>query len=102
MTCRMLSLQLKFLNVYCVCDDMYYYHHYQRVCNVIVLSAFLQASKTAQQETSDQLLALQKERDKRIEEWQEINKVSTVVKISDKYQTDSIKIEFYLFQNNYI
>lgn len=23
-------------------------------------------------------------------------------KISDKYQTDSIKIEFYLFQNKYI
>lgn len=73
-----------------------------RECDLIVLPAFLQASKTAQQETSDQLLALQKERDKRIEEWQEINKVSTVVKLSDKYQTDSIKIEFYLFQNKYI
>lgn len=76
---------------------MYYHYHYHKECNLIVLFASLQASKTAQQETSDQLLALQKERDKRIEEWQEINKVSTVVKISDKYQTNSIKIEFDLF-----
>lgn len=93
MTCRMLSFQLNFLNVYCVCDDIcIIIIIINRECDLIVLSALLQASKTAQQETSDQLLALQKERDKRIEEWQEINKVSTVVKISDKYQTDSIKI----------
>lgn len=76
---------------------MYYHYQYHKECNLIILSASLQASKTAQQETSDQLLALQKERDKRIEEWQEINKVSTIVKISDKYQTNSIKIEFDLF-----
>lgn len=63
----------------------------------MILFASLQASKTAQQETSDQLLALQKERDKRIEEWQEINKVSAIVKISDKYRTNLIKIEFDLF-----
>lgn len=76
---------------------MYYHYHYHRECNLIVLSASLQASKTAEQETSDQLLALQKERDKRIEEWQEINKVSAIVKISDKYRTNLIKIEFDLF-----
>lgn len=78
------------------------YYHYNRKCNLIVLSASLQASKTAQQETSDQLLALQKERDKRIEEWQEINKVSTIVKISNKYRTNSIKIEFEFFKNIFL
>lgn len=82
MTCRTLNLQLDFHNVYCVCDDICIIIIIQKVCDLIVLSASLQASKTAQQETSDQLLALQKERDKRIEEWQEINKVSTAVKFS--------------------
>lgn len=58
------------------------------------LSVQLQASKTAQQETSDQLLALQKERDKWIEEWQEINKVAEKRKtmldeLANTYQRDN-------------
>ena len=37
-----------------------------------------QASKTANQETLDQLYALQQEREEQIQQWQEINKVSTL------------------------
>nr|XP_022300217.1 GRIP1-associated protein 1-like [Crassostrea virginica] len=58
------------------------------------LTVQLQASKTAQQETSDQLLAVQKERDKSIEDWQEVNKVAEKRKtmldeLANTYQRDN-------------
>ncbi|XP_055998866.1 GRIP1-associated protein 1-like [Ostrea edulis] len=58
------------------------------------LTVQLQASKTAQQETSDQLLAMQQERDKSIEDWQEVNKVAEKRKtmldeLANTYQRDN-------------
>ncbi|XP_063436616.1 GRIP1-associated protein 1-like isoform X2 [Mytilus trossulus] len=54
----------------------------------------LQAIKTANQETLDQLYALQQEREGHIQQWQEVNKVaekrkSMLDELANKYQRDS-------------